>query len=1383
MAHGENEHFEWKEGTPKWDDTRKKIWLCWEWSDMYWSSHLDHFEIQIRYTFKNANGGIETQSKEPESLSTFAPGDFIFNYYWEVPDDVISVKFSIKPISETNSGNGNSEPYFETDPWDAPWFYCGSAVIPSTPSAPSVTRDNQLQTQLVLGLEDVYSDELNINVTHVEFQTVVFRDSEILDSGSIQQETVKAGVDEFGNARHLILIGNFYGYKFRCRLCATKDRDEHSDDGKTKWAEPVEVYSEWSPLTEMILGVPETPSLTVRKFTDTTIEYNVGVIAAHDHYQIQSAATTSAFASFDEWERLNPSFKEDSEERTSALARYGIINERSKNTTNDYFVVSSLEAGRAFWRVRSVSAASDGFYSSWSEPVELKFGEELRAPIVQMGQVFANLGDPSVQLRIMHNSPNGSPTSACDIYLGVNATAESHIQFYKRIYPSDMTVQQENTGHYTYYYNLNIQDPDLHISEECYILWRAVTYEGNASPTSASQRSPFSEILTLWIYEKPTLTIILDTERIDEEDPDHPKVFGSFPIHYTTSINLYDKKVISWSTRILACENYYGTGKYGERVVVKKGDVIYNNVDTTTPDALNKYINANDVTLYSGIKYALEVSASLNTGTIVTKTELFEVETPTVDYAIECLPSYNYDNISLGLLPSAVKYEGTGLIEPEHWEHNTIVAQLLQYGYYLWYDYVHQRYSDGSNNYKYNTETNLWEKEILNNTSQFQGSAFWDDGLDTMYCNASKWNYETQEFEEVNWTNLPQGSSFNPDHIWHGVDGKVYYTYYDDKYVLEPGTTTWSSVEWEDDSSIADGAHIWDDGINNYYSNGTIQCVLNSDMTRWTDVSWSGIPRTFKGNQIWKRMGHIYYSFNATQLELVNGAWVNKTWNGKSTIRGNGIGIIHYGPGYWDRKYTYCDGYKQYVLDESTDTWEVVTEYQKGVPCNVNGYYTWHCDDDIYSSYNSDHYKYDKENNRWDRIEYDISESYTFIYGQDVWYQGDHIYYSSASAQYEYIKDRGIWTDKTWYQWTSFDGKNVWYVGDRIYYSSGTAHFELNVETDTWYPKTWQGLDSYYGQYIWYHNGHIYYSYGATEYELNVDTGTWEVKTWTGIDTSRMLGTMVWSDGKDYYHSYDNGTYKLISESAWQLLDWEDGIVNGSCVWFDGEHAHYTINEKDYIFYPAITSEAQRVYARNVVLAVYRKNDDGTFVTIAENIQNTEAAFVTDPHPTLDGAEYRIVATDMNTGTTIFYDTQPFDMKCTDIIIQWDEDYADIPYNQDPSPSIRDMGNFIRLPYNIDVSETGNIENSMVNYIGRKNPVSYYGTQTGYTASWSTEIPKYDKKTIKMLRKLQVYPGDVYVREPSGTGYWANVKVTFPINHLALTVAVSLDVTRVEGGK
>ena len=41
--------------------------------------------------------------------------------------------------------------------------------------------------------------------------------------------------------------------------------------------------------------------------------------------------------------------------------------------------------------------------------------------------------------------------------------------------------------------------------------------------------------------------------------------------------------------------------------------------------------------------------------------------------------------------------------------------------------------------------------------------------------------------------------------------------------------------------------------------------------------------------------------------------------------------------------------------------------------------------------------------------------------------------------------------------------------------------------------------------------------------------------------------------------------------------------------------------------------------------------------------------------------------------------------------------------------------------------------------------------------------------------------GDVYVREPSGVGYWANIKVSFSQKHTEKLVPVTLTITRVEG--
>ena len=107
----------------------------------------------------------------------------------------------------------------------------------------------------------------------------------------------------------------------------------------------------------------------------------------------------------------------------------------------------------------------------------------------------------------------------------------------------------------------------------------------------------------------------------------------------------------------------------------------------------------------------------------------------------------------------------------------------------------------------------------------------------------------------------------------------------------------------------------------------------------------------------------------------------------------------------------------------------------------------------------------------------------------------------------------------------------------------------------------------------------------------------------------------------------------------------------------------------------------------------------------------------------------------------------------------------------------------IKFPYNIDVSNSNSADVSLVEYIGREHPVSYYGTQKGETATWNVEFDKSDTETLYALRRLAAWMGDVYVREPSGSGYWAQVNVSFSQKHTELVIPVTFTITRVEGGK
>ena len=171
-----------------------------------------------------------------------------------------------------------------------------------------------------------------------------------------------------------------------------------------------------------------------------------------------------------------------------------------------------------------------------------------------------------------------------------------------------------------------------------------------------------------------------------------------------------------------------------------------------------------------------------------------------------------------------------------------------------------------------------------------------------------------------------------------------------------------------------------------------------------------------------------------------------------------------------------------------------------------------------------------------------------------------------------------------------------------------------------------------------------------------------------------------------------------------------------------------------------------------LTLSVYRREYDGTFTEIASGLNNTSNTYVTDPHPSLDFARYRTVAVTNSTGAVSYYDVPgvPVDEKA--VIIQWEEDWSSFDTtNEDKLFEPTWAGSMLRLPYNIDVSDKHSSDVELVKYIGRRHPVSYYGTQLGESATWNVEIEKDDSETLYALRRLAIWMGDVYVREPSGS--------------------------------
>lgn len=226
------------------------------------------------------------------------------------------------------------------------------------------------------------------------------------------------------------------------------------------------------------------------------------------------------------------------------------------------------------------------------------------------------------------------------------------------------------------------------------------------------------------------------------------------------------------------------------------------------------------------------------------------------------------------------------------------------------------------------------------------------------------------------------------------------------------------------------------------------------------------------------------------------------------------------------------------------------------------------------------------------------------------------------------------------------------------------------------------------------------------------------------------------------------------------------------------DQTHYTATINPYCM------DSDGEYSPLIELSVYRREYDGSFTEIATGIPNTRSHYVTDPHPSIDYARYRIVATDMETGSIGYYDAPgvPFDDEC--IIIQWNEEWSELLYSGEDESESHDnwAGSIIKLPYNIEISADQSPEVSLVEYAGRKHPVSYYGTQRNETATWNTVIPATDEETLYGIRRLAAWTGDVYVREPSGIGYWANVTVSYNKKYNDLTIPITFTIKRVEGG-
>lgn len=188
------------------------------------------------------------------------------------------------------------------------------------------------------------------------------------------------------------------------------------------------------------------------------------------------------------------------------------------------------------------------------------------------------------------------------------------------------------------------------------------------------------------------------------------------------------------------------------------------------------------------------------------------------------------------------------------------------------------------------------------------------------------------------------------------------------------------------------------------------------------------------------------------------------------------------------------------------------------------------------------------------------------------------------------------------------------------------------------------------------------------------------------------------------------------------------------------------------------TGEETEVLRDGTTLAVYRVEADGDLVCLARGIDNDGASTVTDPHATFRECWYHVVATDTATGVSTAADYMD-DSDHDSCAIQWDEAWrpaGDGATRYDYEGSLLD--GFFNMSFDNDVAPVA----EGVRFAGRKRLVHYYdGVGVDESASYTLQFALSDAETMALARALAAYPGDVYIREPTGTGYWARVSCHF----------------------
>lgn len=363
--------------------------------------------------------------------------------------------------------------------------------------------------------------------------------------------------------------------------------------------------------------------------------------------------------------------------------------------------------------------------------------------------------------------------------------------------------------------------------------------------------------------------------------------------------------------------------------------------------------------------------------------------------------------------------------------------------------------------------------------------------------------------------------------------------------------------------------------------------------------------------------------------------------------------------------------------------------------------------------------------------------------------------------------------------------------------SQKVISFHISIAAE----KAYQKVD-YNGETVWVNEGETIYSHF---FDFDADQRLIEFDDYAVINNNKLTLKLM-----PYDVDFENGqTYTIKATAAMNSGLSTEAYTSLKVRWQDQElypQADVYIDEDDFTativpFCPIFPDEPTGMtegdgamkelpLVEGVLLSVYRIDYDGRMTKILDDIPNDRSSAVVDPHPSLDYARYRIVAMTESTGAIGYTDIEPVPIGQPGIVIQWDESWKQSIFINPADNQLEAVagwsGSRLTLPFNVKTSESNEPDRATVEYIGQEHPTSYFGTQLGTKASWSTVIEKSDSDRLSLIRRLNRYQGNVYVRNSRGVGYWAIVKLSYNIDYgdegEDLLIPVNIDVTRVRGG-